>query len=411
MPLFSPTSPACWPRPRPSWPCGRRTGRSSSPTSGTWGANGAETRAGGGEIRRTLREEKTRTTSFERNLALARGACSRFFDSLNLLSNSVSLSCKKNQHPQNRTAFDLWSAFGLEVPLSLGGEGEVRERGVEKRGETFFSSLCSSFFFLPWSLWQRRAARPPPRVGEFSTRSSSFSLSPRSPLPPLSPNRPSSGLHDVRPFTLGDPDLHSGRGQVGTLEFFFVFWRFSFFFFFFPSSSSASVEACSLLRFYLPLLLKPDGRNRQRAISRPFLPRLLPFDAGGSGTRRVLPDKAEKGARGDLRGGQVRGGRMRDFVFFSCSPACPPYRKKNPTRRRRQKSREGGGEREKTPLLTTKPFFLLLLPLSFPHPLSGHRRSLPPTSTTTTTTTMMRKKSAQRKEKQQQQEQQQQQQL
>ena len=232
MPLFSPTSPACWPRPRPSWPCGRRTGRSSSPTSGTWGANGAETRAGGGEIRRTLREEKTRTTSFERNLALARGACSRFFDSLNLLSNSVSLSCKKNQHPQNRTAFDLWSAFGLEVPLSLGGEGEVRERGVEKRGETFFSSLCSSFFFLPWSLWQRRAARPPPRVGEFSTRSSSFSLSPRSPLPPLSPNRPSSGLHDVRPFTLGDPDLHSGRGQVGTLEFFFVFWRFSFFFFF-----------------------------------------------------------------------------------------------------------------------------------------------------------------------------------
>jgi hypothetical protein len=36
-----------------------------------------------------------------------------------------------HSNQNNRTAFDLWSAFGLEVPLSLGGEGEVRE-GLEE---------------------------------------------------------------------------------------------------------------------------------------------------------------------------------------------------------------------------------------------------------------------------------------
>lgn len=64
---------------------------------------------------------KTRT-SFERNLSRSAKALDL------LLKKTRSLLYTRAPTPKNRTAFDLWSAFGLEVPLSLGGEGEVRRR-------------------------------------------------------------------------------------------------------------------------------------------------------------------------------------------------------------------------------------------------------------------------------------------
>jgi hypothetical protein len=85
-----------------------------------------ETESGGnenrGEAGNSARDEQKARTSFENSPP-------RRLSPLFLhLEPSLPLP---HSNQNNRTAFDLWSAFGLEVPLSLGGEGEVRE-GLEE---------------------------------------------------------------------------------------------------------------------------------------------------------------------------------------------------------------------------------------------------------------------------------------
>ena len=246
-----------------------------------------------------------------------------------------------------------------------------RRRGENnggRRGDTFFFCSLVVFFSSPSSLWRRavfaRSLARPPKVGERSSHLLQR-LSPRF-LSPLSPNRPRPGLHDVRPFALGDPDLHLGRGQVGSLRVFCLG-------FFFPSSSSAASRHAFfffLLRFYLPFASFLSNRCQSAvAISRPSLPRLLSFDAGASRSRRFLPDKAEKRARDELRGAQVRGGRMSDSGF-SLVPTLSLGREKNRTERGDGDKNRGGG-RERTLALLSPPslfFYQKNSVLIFPPP-------------------------------------------
>lgn len=181
-------------------------------------------------------------------------------------------------------------------------------------------------------------------------------------------------LSAIQIYTL-DEDRCGGERVL-----FFVWFFLSFFF----------VEACSsrsLVSIFFFFFLSNRCQSAA-SIPRPFPPRILSFDAGASRTRRVLPDKAEKRARGERRDAQVRGKRMSDFGFLF---SCPPYR------RAEKKSERGDGDKNRGDEAHHQAFFFLPEKL-FSSPL-GHRRSLRPTAATP------RKKIARRKQQQQQQQQ------
>ena len=82
---------------------------------------------------------------------------------------------------------------------------------------------------------------------------------------PLSPNRPRSGLHDIRPFALGHPDLHPRRGQVGHFVCFLVRSFFS------PSSPSVHALVLSLSLFALLSDKNPMADRHRRYLDLPCL--------------------------------------------------------------------------------------------------------------------------------------------
>ena len=228
---FSPTSPASWPRPLPSSPCGLRTGHSSSQTSGTSKRNGERRKR---EQRRGRKFGKRRTKSTDEFRELSAETSLTLVPPPGTLSSTPPLEPK--QQDRLRPLVCVWPRGP-----SFSRRRRRGKRGVG-RGEEKAALPLACFVAL---LRSRSVVGAPLARTEEVGEQKSFLF--RGPHPlhfsPLSPNRPRSGLHDIRPFALGHPDLHPRRGQVGHFVCFLVRSFFS------PSSPSVHALVLSLSLF------------------------------------------------------------------------------------------------------------------------------------------------------------------
>ena len=144
----------------------------------------------------------------------------------------------------------------------LRGRTETESKKKKKKTQPSFF-FCSRFFSFSLSLSREARRRCCSREPREKRGGREQNLSPLTPPPPPldSPNRPRPGLHDVRPLSLGDPDLHARRVQVRALGGFSIC-------FFFPSCDCKLSRSFSFLSL-CSLSKKPMGAPHRRYLDLP----------------------------------------------------------------------------------------------------------------------------------------------